>query len=178
MLRALAQHADGFEISSGGEAVHAAAAVPGAPLAFGGPGKTAAEMAAAIRAGTTRFHVESPHELQLLARAGRTIGRELDILLRVNPPALRTGAGSGRHCAAPAEAALVMGGHAEPVRDGRRLLDRCAGLLAPGPDGPLRLRGLHAHLASGLGRAGPARRRTPDALLRAGLVRPARCAGP
>ena len=49
MLRTVARHADGFEVSSGGELAHAAAAVPGCPLAFGGPGKTEAELAAAIR---------------------------------------------------------------------------------------------------------------------------------
>jgi diaminopimelate decarboxylase len=49
MLRTLARHADGFEVSSGGELAHAAAAAPGRPLAFGGPGKTPAELAAAGR---------------------------------------------------------------------------------------------------------------------------------
>jgi len=39
VLRTLARHADGFEVSSGGELAHAAAAAPGRPLAFGGPGK-------------------------------------------------------------------------------------------------------------------------------------------
>jgi hypothetical protein len=49
----------------------------GRPLAFGGPGKTPAELAAALElasapgAGTTRFHVESPHELALLDQAAR-----------------------------------------------------------------------------------------------------------
>jgi diaminopimelate decarboxylase len=32
----LARHADGFEVPSGGELAHTAAAVPGRPLAFGG----------------------------------------------------------------------------------------------------------------------------------------------
>lgn len=61
VLRTLARHTDGFEISSGGELAHTAAAAPGRPLAFGGPGKTPAELAAALEptaapgGGTTRF---------------------------------------------------------------------------------------------------------------------------
>jgi diaminopimelate decarboxylase len=87
VLRTLARHADGFEVSSGGELAHTAAAAPGRPLAFGGPGKTPAELAAALElaealaGGTTRFHVESPHELALLDQAARAAGRRADVLL-------------------------------------------------------------------------------------------------
>jgi diaminopimelate decarboxylase len=35
---------------------------------------------------TTRFHVESPHELALLDQAARAAGRRADVLLRVNLP--------------------------------------------------------------------------------------------
>ncbi len=94
VLRVVARHADGLEVSSGGELRHAAAAVPGARLAFGGPGKTSAELAAAIRAGTFRFHVESPQELRLLGAAALAAGRPADILLRVNLP--------GAWCRSPA----------------------------------------------------------------------------
>ena len=67
VLRTVARYADGLEVSSGGEQRHAAAAVPAAALAFGGPGKTGAELAGAVQAGVARFHVESPHELRTLA---------------------------------------------------------------------------------------------------------------
>lgn len=87
VLRAVARHADGLEVSSAGELRHAAAAVPGVRLSFGGPGKTTAELAAAVRTGTFRFHVESPHELRLLGSAALAAGRHADILLRVNLPA-------------------------------------------------------------------------------------------
>ncbi len=86
VLRTVARHADGLEVSSGGELRHTAAAVPGARLAFGGPGKTSAELATAVRAGTFRFHVESPQELRLLGAAALAAGRPADILLRVNLP--------------------------------------------------------------------------------------------
>jgi diaminopimelate decarboxylase len=144
VLRTLARHADGFEVSSGGELAHAAAAVPGRPLAFGGPGKTPAELAAALElaaapgAGTTRFHVESPHELALLDEAARAAGRRVDVLLRVNLPGQDE------------QAALVMGGKPSPFGMDLELLRRCAGSLTPA----VRLRGLHAHLASGVGADG------------------------
>jgi diaminopimelate decarboxylase len=139
VLRTVARHADGFEVSSGGELAHAAAAAPECPLAFGGPGKTEAELAAAIRTGTARFHVESPHELARLAATAQATGRPADILLRVNP--------SSPGVTAP----LVMGGKPSPFGMDIPLLRRCAESLTG--MGFLRLRGLHAHLASGLGAA-------------------------
>jgi len=75
LLRVVARHADSLEVASAGEFRHAAAAVPGASLAFGGPGKTPAELAEAVRAGAFRFHVESPHELRLLGEAALAAGR-------------------------------------------------------------------------------------------------------
>lgn len=115
VLRTLARHADGFEVSSGGELAHTAAAAPGRPVAFGGPGKTPAELAAALElaaapgVGTTRFHVESPHELALLDEAARAAGRRVDVLLRVNLPG---------PFGPEEQAALVMGRKTQPVRDG------------------------------------------------------------
>jgi diaminopimelate decarboxylase len=141
LLRVIARHADGLEVSSGGELRHAAAAVPGHPLAFGGPGKTAAELAAAVAAGAL-VHVESPQELRLLASVVRGLGgqarrAEPAVLLRVN-----------LDVPVPASAGLVMGGGRGPFGMDRDGLDECAALL---PGTGLRLRGLHAHLASGLG---------------------------
>jgi len=146
LLRVVARQADGLEVSSGGELRHAAEAVPGRRLAFGGPGKTMAELAGAIRAGTFRFHVESPQELYLLSSAARSAGRPADILLRVNLPAdanpdqVLPDAGSG----------LVMGGRPAPFGMDPVLLDHCAQWLSAEGPGNVRLRGLHAHLASGL----------------------------
>src|SRR3954466_11819180 len=56
ILAALGPYVDGYEVSSGGELTHVRKAVPGRPLAFGGPGKTPAEIAAALEAGVERFH--------------------------------------------------------------------------------------------------------------------------
>ena len=135
VLRTVARHADGLEVSSGGELAHAAAAVPGAALAFGGPGKTAPELAAAVRAGVRRVHVESPHELRLLAG----LGRPVDVLLRVNPPGTP----------GVADAQLVMGGTPSPFGMDDAALAECGEMLAEAAS-LVRVRGLHAHLASGL----------------------------
>src|SRR5262249_46346264 len=42
ILAALGPYVAGYEVASGGELAHVRAAVPGRPLAFGGPGKTPA----------------------------------------------------------------------------------------------------------------------------------------
>jgi diaminopimelate decarboxylase len=145
VLRTVSRWADGLEVASGGELAHTAAAAPGARLAFGGPGKTPAELTAGVAAGVYRFHVESPHPLRVLGAAAGAAGRPADILLRVNLPAPAGAAPDPR-------AGLVMGGRPLPFGMDPGLLDDCARWLAAGsPEaGALRLRGLHAHLASGL----------------------------
>src|SRR2546430_5748484 len=104
-------------------------------------------MAAALElaspaAGTSRFHVESPHELALLDEAARAAGRRADVLLRVNLPGPFD---------QEEQAALVMGGKPSPFGMDYELLRRCA--RAPTP--AVRLRGLPAHPARGGGADGP-----------------------
>ncbi|MGY0063095.1 type III PLP-dependent enzyme [Streptomyces sp. LZ34] len=141
ILRTLAPHVTGYEVASGGELAHVREAVPGHPSAFGGPGKTEAELRRALKLGVARFHVESEHELRQLAALAHEEGRTADILLRVNLPLTDDALGS---------AALAMGGRPSPFGlDPDHIVERCLPLLTPG--GPLRLRGIHAHLASGLG---------------------------
>nr|WP_079150215.1 type III PLP-dependent enzyme [Streptomyces sp. NBRC 109436] len=211
VLQALAPHVTGYEVASGGEVEHVRAAVPGMPLAFGGPGKTEGELRRALALGVERFHVESEQELRLLAEAAenartsgtsgttgigstgstvatkmatgtrgtagtsgavaetsraatetsettgtrrstgtrkttetrRTTGAsgtgEVAVLLRVNLP-LDGGALGG--------AALAMGGRPSPFGLDPEAVERCLPLFTR--EGPLRLRGIHAHLASGL----------------------------
>ncbi|MET7938222.1 type III PLP-dependent enzyme [Streptomyces sp. NPDC005322] len=137
LLRALAPYLSGYEVASGGELEHVRTAVPELPLAFGGPGKTEGELRRALKLGVERFHVESEHELRLLDQLAGA--RPLDVLLRVNLPL---------DAAAMGGAALAMGGRPSPFGLDP---DRVAGLLPLfTADGPLRLRGIHAHLASGL----------------------------
>ncbi|RNG22569.1 type III PLP-dependent enzyme [Streptomyces sp. NEAU-LD23] len=137
VLRALAPHVTGYEVASGGELAHVREAVPERPLAFGGPGKTETELRRALELGVERFHVESEHELRLLATLAE--GRPVDVLLRVNLPLTDEALGG---------AALAMGGRPSPFGLDPDRVARCLPLFTP--DGPLRLRGIHAHLASGL----------------------------
>ncbi len=134
MLRALSEHVDGFEVASAGELRHVRSLLPSSRLAFGGPGKTVAELTHALRAGVERVHVESPHELRVLTTL---VGEgTVDVLLRVNLP-LPLG-----------RLPLVMGGRPSPFGMDPADLDACVSMLAAHPR--IRLRGVHAHLASGL----------------------------
>ncbi|WP_051110452.1 alanine racemase [Longispora albida] len=133
LLRTLEPHVTGFEAASGGELRHLAAA--GLPVAaFGGPGKTDAELTAGLDAEVGRFHVESPYELRRLSALASEQGKTADVLLRVNLPAEVSGA------------ALVMGGAPTPFGMDPAEAVACAQLGLPG----IRIRGVHAHLASGL----------------------------
>ncbi|WP_242675800.1 alanine racemase [Streptosporangium minutum] len=128
LLRVLARHVDGFEVSSGGELAHVRGLFPGARVALGGPGKTDAELFGAV----TRLHVESPGELRRLLASGR----RADVLLRVNLDVPVAGA------------SLAMGGGATPFGMDPGGIAECVTLLS-GQEA-VRLRGIHAHLASGL----------------------------
>ncbi|MGW2599108.1 type III PLP-dependent enzyme [Streptomyces klenkii] len=140
LLQALAPYVSGYEVSSGGELAHVRKAVPGLPLAFGGPGKTEDELRLALDLRTERIHAESESELRLLAAlaAERPGDVPVDVLLRVNLPA-----GDGEL----GGAALAMGGRPSPFGLDPRRAEACLPLLR---GTRLRLRGIHAHLASGL----------------------------
>jgi len=115
--------------------------VPDAPLAFGGPGKTPDEIAIALRLGVRRWHVESEHELRQLAAAADA---PVDVLLRVNLPVDGGVLDS---------VALAMGGRPTPFGLDPARVPECLRLLAAPEFAWLRLRGIHAHLASGLSAA-------------------------
>ncbi|MET9847319.1 type III PLP-dependent enzyme [Streptomyces ossamyceticus] len=143
VLTALGPYVDGYEVSSGGELVHVAASVPGRPLAFGGPGKTPDEITAALERGVERFHVESEHDLRMLADLSRRVapGRRVAVLLRFNL-AVADGSLTG--------SSLAMGGRPTPFGiDPTRAADVLR-ILTDGSCAHLELRGIHAHLASGL----------------------------
>ncbi|MBT2478864.1 type III PLP-dependent enzyme [Streptomyces sp. ISL-94] len=143
IVAALGPYVDGYEVSSGGELAHVGKAVPGRPLAFGGPGKTPAEITAALEQGVTRFHVESVHELRVLAElATRTApDTRVGVLLRFNLP-LSTASLAG--------SSLAMGGRPTPFGLDPAEADAAVHLLTDGTCPRLELRGVHAHLASGL----------------------------
>ncbi|MFJ4776014.1 type III PLP-dependent enzyme [Streptomyces sp. NPDC088762] len=143
ILAALGPYVDGYEVSSGGELAHVAKAVPGRPTAFGGPGKTPAEIGDALERGVRRFHVESVHELRVLseltARTAPDTG--VAVLLRFNLP-LSTASLAG--------SSLAMGGRPTPFGLDPADADTAVRLLTDGSCPHLELRGVHAHLASGL----------------------------
>jgi diaminopimelate decarboxylase len=132
VLRALADIVDGVEVASGGELAHVTSAVPGTPIAFGGPAKSDAELDAAAR--VHRVHVESQHELRRLSLTAAKHRTPANVLLRVNPP-LPVG-----------PAALAMGGGQFGVDPAD--VPACLDIVRRDPW--LLLRGIHAHLASGL----------------------------
>jgi diaminopimelate decarboxylase len=139
VLRALAGVVDGFEVASGGELVHVAAAVPSARLAFGGPAKSDAELASALRAGVHRIHVESIHELRRVGLLAAGTGTVANVLLRVNLP-LATG-----------PVALAMGGLPSQFGIDPAEVAECLDIVEG--DERLVCQGVHAHLASGLAAA-------------------------
>ncbi|NUK77959.1 type III PLP-dependent enzyme [Streptomyces lunaelactis] len=144
ILTALAPYVDGYEVSSGGELAHVRTAFPGRPLAFGGPGKTPAEIESALRLGVERFHVESAYELRMLAdlvASRSTSGTRVRVLLRLNLPLAEESLEAS---------ALAMGGRPTPFGLDPSQADDMVRLLTDGTYPQLELRGIHAHLASGL----------------------------
>ena len=82
----LAREGAGADVVSGGElALALAAGVPAARIVFSGVGKTADEMAAALRAGILQINVESEPELELLDQVAQSLGVRAPAALRVNP---------------------------------------------------------------------------------------------
>ena len=134
VLRALADTVDGIEVASGGELAHVTNAVPGTPIAFGGPAKSDAELDALVATGVHRVHVESAHELRRLGVAAARRRKHVHVLLRVNPP-LRVG-----------PATLGMGGGQFGIDPAD--VPACLDIVRRDPW--LLLPGIHAHLASGL----------------------------
>ena len=102
ILRLFLEQGCGLEIASRGE-LHQALAAGCEPerLIFAGPGKTRAELAAALDASIGEIHVESIEEAQCIDDLAKASGQRPDIALRVNP----TDAAGG---------AMQMGGRASP----------------------------------------------------------------
>ncbi|MDQ1497790.1 MAG: 2-[(L-alanin-3-ylcarbamoyl)methyl]-2-hydroxybutanedioate decarboxylase [Actinomycetota bacterium] len=84
ILDALTGIVAGFEVGSAGEIDRVRAAAPRTPIVFGGPGKTDAALAAAVRAGVAAVHVESIHELRRAEHVAAGLGVTLPVALRVN----------------------------------------------------------------------------------------------
>ncbi|MCX9148824.1 pyridoxal-dependent decarboxylase, exosortase A system-associated [Erythrobacter sp. WG] len=124
---------DGFDIASAGElALCREAGIDPARISFAGPGKSDAELEAAIAAGVT-LNCESEGEGARALAIGARIGRAPRIAVRVNPSFVMTGSG------------MKMGGGAKQFGvDAERVPALARELIAGGAE----WRGLHIFTGS------------------------------
>jgi len=86
VLKTLAHLGAGADVVSGGELDRAlAAGIPAERIVFSGVGKSASEMAAALKAGIHQFNVESEAELALLSQTAEQMRLTAPVALRINP---------------------------------------------------------------------------------------------
>jgi diaminopimelate decarboxylase len=86
MLGLLAGWGAGMDVVSGGELFRARrAGTDPKKIVYAGVGKTAPEIADALRAGILMFNVESVEELEQIDRTAGSLGLRAPVALRVNP---------------------------------------------------------------------------------------------
>jgi diaminopimelate decarboxylase len=86
VIKTMAALGAGMDVVSEGELRRAlAAGVPARKIVFSGVGKTAKEMALALREGIACFNVESEPELELLSSVAQRVGQRAAVSIRVNP---------------------------------------------------------------------------------------------
>ncbi len=86
VIKTMAALGAGMDVVSEGELRRAlAAGVPARKIVFSGVGKTAREMAYALREGIACFNVESEPELELLSTVAQRVGQRASVSIRVNP---------------------------------------------------------------------------------------------
>lgn len=86
VLAVFANRGAGIDIVSIGEAYRAlAAGIPASRIIYSGVGKTADDLAQAIRLNLYQINVESANELELLSEVAVRMGRRAPVALRINP---------------------------------------------------------------------------------------------
>ena len=86
VIKTMAALGAGMDVVSEGELRRAlAVGVPARKIVFSGVGKTAKEMAFALREGIACFNVESEPELELLSNVAQRVGQRASVSIRVNP---------------------------------------------------------------------------------------------
>jgi diaminopimelate decarboxylase len=86
VIKTMAALGAGMDVVSEGELRRAlAAGVPARKVVFSGVGKTAREMALALKEGIACFNVESEPELDLLSSVAQRTGQRAHVSIRVNP---------------------------------------------------------------------------------------------
>lgn len=138
VLATLAREGLGADIVSGGEYARARrAGIAAEKIVFSGVGKTADEMARALKGGLFQFNLESLEEAEMLSAVAASLGIEAPVGFRVNPDVE-----AGTH-------AKITTGAAEnkfgiPIGDAPAAYARVAAL--PG----LRIQGVAVHIGSQL----------------------------
>jgi len=85
-LQTLGELRLGVDVVSGGELRRARhAGIPAAHIVFSGVGKTDAELDLALTESIAQINVESAEELTRLSNRAQTLGRPINVVLRVNP---------------------------------------------------------------------------------------------
>ena len=145
VLATLARLGLGADVVSEGELLRAlAAGVPADKIVFSGVGKTADEMATALKAGIGQFNVESEPEAETLSRVAEALGTTAPIAFRINPN-------------------VVAGTHAKISTGGKEdkfgvAYDRAMAAYARAAQLPgLRIQGIDVHIGSQLADLGPLR---------------------
>ena len=86
VLKTMADLGAGMDVVSEGELRRAlAVGIPARKIVFSGVGKTAKEMAFALKEGIACFNVESEPELELLSEVAQRVGQRASVSIRVNP---------------------------------------------------------------------------------------------
>ncbi len=86
VIKTMADLGAGMDVVSEGELRRAlAAGVPARKIVFSGIGKTAREMALALKEGIACFNIESEPELELLSSVAQRTGQRAKVSIRVNP---------------------------------------------------------------------------------------------
>src|SRR5205823_1079739 len=86
VIKTLVDQGAGIDVVSEGELRRALAlGVPGGKIVFSGIGKTASEMATALKERIACFNVESEPELELLSSIATRLGTPATISIRINP---------------------------------------------------------------------------------------------
>jgi diaminopimelate decarboxylase len=115
VLRVFGQEGAGADVVSEGELLRAlAAGIPAGRIVFSGVGKTAPELALAVREEIGQINVESAAELEMLTAVAASAGRTARVALRVNPdvdagvhPKIATGRAADKFGIALADAAAL-----------------------------------------------------------------------
>lgn len=146
VLATLARMGIGADVVSGGEIERSlVAGIPAEKIIFSGVGKTAEEMALALKVGVGQFNLESEPEAETLSRVAVELGIEAPVAFRINPDV-----GAGTHAKiSTGKSENKFGIPSDATLDAYALADRLPGLD---------IRGVAVHIGSQLTELAPLER--------------------